>query len=174
MRAIQVYTPKPMKPAADRAVRMATAWIANARPGNNDDCAWRLTGLAWAGLDRVAIQAARADLLAAQRPDGGWSDLPSMPSSAYATGRSLAALHTSGLPVSDAAYRRGIKYLLETQQEDGSWYVKTRALAFQPGFDANFPHGPDQFMSAAGTSWAAMALSYALPEAGPVRASRIP
>ena len=174
MRAIQLYVPKPMKAAADRAVRMAAAWIANAKPGNNDDRTWRLTGLAWAGSDKATIQTARNELLATQRSDGGWSDLPSMPSSAYATGRSLAALHTSGLPVSDPAYQRGIKYLLQTQQEDGTWYVKTRALAFQPGFDADFPHGPDQFISAAGTSWAAMALSFALPEAGNVRASRIP
>jgi len=41
----------------------------------------------------------------------------------------------------------------------GSWYVKTRALAFQPWFDAGFPHGYDQWISAAGTNWAAMALT---------------
>jgi DNA gyrase subunit A len=60
----------------------------------------------------------------------------------------------SALPVTDPAYKRGIQFLLDTQQEDGSWYVKTRALAFQPGFDAGFPHGVDQWISAAGTSLA--------------------
>jgi hypothetical protein len=111
------------------------------------------------------------EVLATQRPDGGWSDLPSMQSTAYATGRSLVSLQIGGLPVSDPAYQRGIKFLLTTQQEDGSWYTKTRALAFQPYFDAEFPHGFDQWMSAAGTSWAAMALTLALPEAGPLTAS---
>jgi hypothetical protein len=53
---------------------------------------------------------------------------------------------------------------LGNQQEDGSWYVQTRALGFQPWFDAGFPHGHNQWFSAAGTNWAAMALTYALPE----------
>jgi hypothetical protein len=104
------------------------------------------------------------ELLAKQRPDGGWSDLESMQSSAYATGRSLYALQTAGLPASDAAYRRAVKYLVTTQQEDGSWYVRSRAMALQPYFDAGFPGGFDQWISAAGTNWATIALSQALPE----------
>ena len=123
----------------------------------------RLLGLAWAGKDRDATQKAMRELLAKQRPDGGWSDLDSMESSAYATGRSLFALQTADLPVSDTAYQRAVKFLLSTQQEDGSWYVKTRAMAFQPYFDAGFPHGFDQWISAAGTSWATVALSQASP-----------
>ena len=111
------------------------------------------------------------ELLAAQHPDGGWSDLPTMQSTAYATGKSLVALHLAGLPASSPAYQRGIKLLLTTQQEDGSWYVQTRALGFQPWFDAGFPHGHDQWISAAGTNWAAMALAYALPEGGAKTAS---
>ena len=97
-----------------------------------------------------------------------------MQSTAYATGKSLVALQIGGLPTSDAAYQRGIKFLLATQQQDGSWYVKTRALAFQPWFDAGFPHGYDQWISAAGTGWAAMALALALPETGPITASLLP
>ena len=76
--------------------------------------------------------------------------------------------------MSDAAYQRGVQFLLKTQQEDGSWYVKTRALALQPWFDAGFPHGHDQWISAAGTNWAAMALTLTMPEAGPVTASLLP
>src|SRR5205823_2476927 len=98
-----------------------------------------------------------------QKPDGSWSDLDSMEGSAYATGKSLYALQTAGLPASDAACQRAVKYLLNTQLEDGSWLVKTRAMAFQPYFDAGFPHGFDQWMSAAGSSWATLALSQALP-----------
>ena len=105
------------------------------------------------------------ELLAAQHPDGGWSDLPTMQSTAYATGKSLVALHLAGVSASTSAYQRGVKWLLTNQQEDGSWYVQTRALGFQPWFDAGFPHGHDQWISAAGTNWAAMALTYALPEA---------
>jgi hypothetical protein len=36
--------------------------------------------------------------------------------------------------------------------------VATRAPAIQPYFDSDFPHGHDQFISAAASNWAAMAL----------------
>jgi hypothetical protein len=118
-------------------------------------------GLAWAGKDRAAIQKAMRDVLAGQRSDGGWADMESMSTNAYATGKALVALQTAGLAVSDPAFQRGIGYLLSTQQDDGTWYVKTRALAFQPYFDNGFPHAFDQWISAAGSSWATMALSLA-------------
>jgi len=165
MRALQLYAPKADKAAYDQAIQLAAAWMAKAQSRNNEDRSYRLLGLAWAGTDRNATQKAMRELLAKQRPDGGWSDLDSMESSAYATGKSLFALQTADLPVSDAAYRRAVKFLLSTQQEDGSWYVKTRAMASQPYFDAGFPHGFDQWISAAGTSWATMALSLASPRA---------
>jgi squalene cyclase len=141
---------------------------------SNDDRGWRLAGLAWAGADKSAIQKAMQELLAVQRSDGGWSDMASMESTSYATGKALVALQAGGLPVSDPAYQRGVRFLLSTQQEDGSWYVKTRALAFQPYFDAGFPHGYDQWISAAGTGWAAMALTLALPEPRAATAARFP
>jgi ankyrin repeat protein len=173
MRSLQLYAPKSNRAPYDKAVQLAASWLAKAESFNNDDRSWRLSGLAWAGTDKVATQKARQELLATQRPDGGWADLASMQSTAYATGKSLVALQLSGLAVSDPAYQRGIKYLLSTQQEDGSWYVKTRALGFQPYFDAGFPHGYDQWMSAAGTSWSAMALTLALPEANAAKVARL-
>jgi ankyrin repeat protein len=172
MRALQLYAPKTSRAVYEKSIRLAAAWLAKAQTANNSDRAWRLTGLAWAGKDKAATQKAVQELLAAQRPDGGWSDRPTMESSPYATGLSLVSLHIGGLPVSDPAYQRGVKFLLATQEEDGSWYTKTRALAFQPYFDAGFPHGYDQWMSAAGTSWAAMALTLALPESGSLAAAR--
>ena len=149
MRALQLYAPRTHQAAFEKSIRLAAAWLAKAHSASAEDQSWRVTGLAWAGTDRAATRKAMQELLASQHPDGGWSDLPSMPSTPYATGRSLVALHTGGLPVSDPAYQRGIKLLLATQDEDGSWYTKTRALAFQPYFDAGFPHGYDQWMSAA-------------------------
>jgi len=163
MRGLQLYAPGVDKAAYDRAIQLASSWLAKAQPTNNEDRGYRLLGLAWAGKDKDATQRAMRELLAKQRPDGGWSDLDSMPGSAFATGKSLVALQTAGLPVSDAAYQRGVRFLLATQLEDGSWYVKSRAMAFQPYFDAGFPHGFDQWISAAGTSWATIALSLASP-----------
>jgi hypothetical protein len=59
-------------------------------------------------------------------------------------------------------YQRGVRFLLNTQLEDGSWYVRSRAIPIQPYFDSEFPHGKDQFISAAATNWATMALTWAV------------
>ena len=81
-------------------------------------------------------------------------------SDAYATGQALVALREAGaLPVNSPAYQRGVQFLLNSQLEDGSWYVRSRALPIQPHFDSDFPHGKDQFISAAATNWAVMALA---------------
>jgi ankyrin repeat protein len=165
MRALQLYAPKTDKAAYDRSIQLAAAWIAKAQSTNNEDRSYRLLGLAWAAKDakgaKAATQKAMQELLSKQRPDGGWSDLDSMESGAYATGNALVAFETAGLATSDPAYQRGVKFLLNTQLDDGSWYVKSRAMAFQPYFDAGFPHGFDQWISAAGTNWATIALSLA-------------
>ena len=94
-----------------------------------------------------------------QRADGGWAQLTSMASDAYATGQALVALEASGaITVTDPVYKRGVDYLMKTQLADGSWFVRTRALPIQQYFDSGFPHGKDQFISAAASNWAAMAL----------------
>jgi ankyrin repeat protein len=171
LRALQLYAPKADKAAYDRAIQLAGSWIAKAKSSNNDDRSWRLMGLVWSGNDADAKQKAQRELVATQHTDGGWSDLDTMESSAYATGRALVALQTAGMPATDPAYARGVQYLLKTQQEDGSWYVKTRAMAFQPHFDAGFPHGYDQWISAAGSSWATMALAGASAAKSPSTAA---
>lgn len=80
----------------------------------------------------------------------------------------------AGLTVVDIALQNGDTHVSRALQEpeDGSWFTKTRALAFPPYFEAGFPHGYDQWMSAAGISWAAMALTLALPEQSPMAANR--
>jgi ankyrin repeat protein len=163
MRALQLYAPKTDRSSYDKAVQLASSWLARAESTNNDDRGWRLLGLAWAGTDKGSTQKAIREFVALQRSDGGWSDIPSLGSTAYATGKALVALHTAGLATSDPAYQRGVRYLLDSQQEDGSWYVKSRALGFQPYFNAGFPYSHDQWISAAATSWATMALTLAEP-----------
>ena len=53
----------------------------------------------------------------------------------------------------------GVAFLLATQLEDGSWYIRSRAVPLQPYFEGGFPHGHDQWISAAATNWAALALA---------------
>ncbi|MEP6716672.1 MAG: ankyrin repeat domain-containing protein [Terriglobia bacterium] len=159
MRALQLYAPVTDKAAYQKSVTLAAQWLAKATSRVNSDFSSRVMGLAWAGTDKAAMQVAVKELLATQRADGGWSEIPTMETNAFATGKALVALQTAGVPVSEAAYQRGMKFLLNTQLPDGSWYVKTRALAFQPFFDAGYPHGFDQYISSAGSNWAAMALT---------------
>jgi hypothetical protein len=81
----------------------------------------------------------------------------------------MVALNAAGVLPADRVYQRGVEYLLSTQLQDGSWYMKTRALAVQPYFDNGFPHGEDQWIAASATNWAVMALALATP---PKTASR--
>jgi Prenyltransferase and squalene oxidase repeat len=160
MRAIQVYAPKTQRAEYEKAVQLASGWLVKAEPKSNEDRAFQLLGLKWSKAGKEIIRKAAAELLATQRADGGWGQLPSMASDAYATGQTLVALHESGaLAVIDTAYQCGIRFLLNTQLEDGSWYVKSRSHPFQPYFESGFPHGHDQWISAAATNWAVMALA---------------
>jgi len=67
------------------------------------------------------------------------------------------------IAISDPAFQRGIDYLMRTQLSDGSWMVRSRSFPVQPYKDSGFPHDKNQWISASGTSWAAMALSLSLP-----------
>lgn len=162
LRAIQLYPPNVDRDRWVDAVDRAAAWLAtDAQPRTTGDRAWRLLGLAWADRDPSAIEEATAELLALQRDDGGWAELDTLASGPFETGQALVALEAAGVPVSDAAYQRGVRFLVNSQLADGSWFVQTRALGFQPYFDNGFPHQLSQWISGAATSWATMALTLA-------------
>jgi hypothetical protein len=163
IRALQVYG---KDAGTDERIARARKWLESAAPVTGEDRAMRLLGMAWGKSSSDALCEAATDLASRQRQDGGWSQLEGLETDAYATGMALVALHTSGeLPANDAAYRRGATYLLRTQLDDGSWLVHTRALPFQPYRESGFPHGRHEWISAAGTSWAAMALGLTQPPA---------
>ncbi|MBC7852837.1 MAG: hypothetical protein IAF94_05325 [Pirellulaceae bacterium] len=159
LRALQVYKPKALPADYEKAVWRAADWLRNTEPKSTADRVGRLLGLAWAGDTKDSLRKFAAEMLGEQRVDGGWSQLPTMASDAFATGQVLTALHESGtVETTDPNYQRGVKFLLSTQLEDGSWHVRTRAIPFQPYFEGGFPHGRDQWISAAATNWAVMAL----------------
>lgn len=152
---------------AENAQRMArgAAWLDSAKATTTQEHAFQVLGLAWANASAGSIERAAKALVETQRPDGGWTQLPSMGTDAYATGEALYALAVGAkMPVTDAVYQKGMKYLLGTQAADGSWHVKTRSLPFQPYFDSGFPYAHDQWISAAGTSWASLALAMAVEQ----------
>ncbi len=171
IRGMQVFGTPAMKADLDRRIARGTTYLANAKAATNDEAALQILGLYWAGGNAAKVSALGKALIGAQQPDGGWSQNRNLASDAYATGQALCALQETGaLTASDAAYQKGVKFLMDTQWEDGSWYVRSRAPKFQPYFQSGFPHDHDQWISSVGTSWAVRALVPAI--ANEKRASR--
>ena len=165
LRALKVYGPPGRAAEMKQRIESAKQWLLTAKPLSAEDRNMQLLGLHWAGADQKTLQKFANAILAAQRADGGWSQRSELDSDAYATGESLFALaDAAGVSPSDAAYQKGVKYLLGTQHADGSWYVRSRSPKFQPYFESGFPYGHDQWISTAATAWAAMGLAEALGE----------
>jgi ankyrin repeat protein len=159
IRSLLAYAPNSQKTEYTRAVERAMRWLERAEPASTEDHVFQILGLIWGGGSRETIRKAASQLLALQRSDGGWGQIPALASDAYATGQALVSLRESEIIApGDAPYQRGVRYLVHSQMEDGSWLVRTRSPSFQPYFDSDFPHGYDQFISAAASNWAVMAL----------------
>jgi hypothetical protein len=155
--------------SSDTAERFARSrdWLIENTAADTEDRVFRLLALQLVQAGEDEISAAAAELLAKQLADGGWAQLDSLASDAYATGTALFALHRSGqLQTDQPAYQNGINFLLSTQREDGSWHVKSRSVPFQAYYETGFPHGKDQFISTSATAWATLALLLTQPEAG--------
>lgn len=157
--AMQAYGPRANAPEIAERIHRAKAWLVTAPTTTSEDRTFRLLGLKWSGASEQERQKAVDELRAEQRPDGGWPQLSNLQSDAYATGQALYALHVAGgLPTRDPLYQRGIRFLLRTQDEDGSWFVNKRAMPANNYIDAGFPHGESQYASFNGTCWATLAL----------------
>jgi ankyrin repeat protein len=167
VRGLQQFCPPGRRDEIDRRVGKARGWLLAAAPRSTEDRTFRLLGLTWADAPRADLDTAARGLLAGQRKDGGWAQHASAASDAYATGQALVALAQSGtVSVKDAVYRRGVRFLLDTQLRDGSWLVQSRSLPVQPYFESGFPHGRSQFIACAATSWATMALALTVEPPG--------
>jgi hypothetical protein len=157
---LQRYPLPGRKAELAKQVERARRWLWMVKPQNHEERVYQLLGLSWAGEPANKLQALAKALVAEQRADGGWSQLPGLKTDAYATGQAVYALRVGvGLAVSHEAIERGRRFLLETQLADGTWHVRRRAFPFQPTMNSGFPHGRDSWISAAATSWAVMALS---------------
>jgi len=162
LRGLDRYGTAAQKERTAARTEQVRAWLLKAPAKDTEDRVFRLGALKTLGTEAATLRAAAEDLLRSQRVDGGWGQLDTLDSDAYATGTALFALHRAGgLSVSEPAYQRGLRFLLRTQQPDGTWYVKSRSKPFQTYYESGFPHGKDQFISIAASSWATTALALA-------------
>ncbi|HTM49516.1 MAG TPA: ankyrin repeat domain-containing protein [Bryobacteraceae bacterium] len=172
VRAITLYPIEARRQEIADKLRRSRVWLTASKPQSAEEYAMRLMALAWTGAARAELDAAGREWIAAQRSDGGWAQLPHLGTDAYATGITLYAMYEAGIPVTDAAYRKGIEYLLRNQYRDGSWFVKTRSFPVQPQMESGYPFGYNQWISAAGATWASLAIANTLPLGQPLSAGR--
>jgi ankyrin repeat protein len=146
------------------SIEQARRWLWTVKAATNEETIFQLLGLHWAGEPAERLTDLAELLLQQQRKDGGWAQLPTLESDAYATGEALYTLAQFVKdPRTDPAWRRGLRFLLERQEEDGTWHVARRTFPFQPTMNSGFPHHRDSWISAAATSWAVLALIQVSP-----------
>jgi hypothetical protein len=163
----------PEAPKAQReALAKGVAWLDAAAKSNlHQDRALKLLLGLRSGQPRKALQATIDELLALQRPDGGWSQtVPEPTSDAFATGQTLYVLALTGLTVERPAVQRGLDFLVATQKPDGSWPMVSRSTPDgSPGSATLLTP-----ITCAASSWATLGLARLVPLDAPAGPGRLP
>src|SRR5262245_767828 len=111
------------------SVERARRWLWEVRAETNEEAVFQLLGLHWAGEPAEKLADLAQSLRQMQREDGGWAQLPTLESDAYATGEVLYTLaQTVKDPVTDPAWQCGLRFLLERQEDNGTWHVARRTF----------------------------------------------
>ncbi len=97
-------------------------------------------------------------LRSSQNEDGGWGQIKSAKSDAYATGQALYALAEAGVTKDDAAIRRAQSFLEKSQRQDGGWAMTSRAIMGNGKVATKF-----EPITHAGSAWAVMGLVRTAP-----------
>ena len=126
---------------AKLGLQRLSKWLGNNPPQNLHHKGMML----WAAAKQKDLLAAKikkrwaAQLLKAQRKDGGWRlvDLGAgqwkrpedvaeqMPSDAYATAFSIFVVRKAGVPADHPQLARGLEWLRKSQRESGRWFVRS-------------------------------------------------
>lgn len=165
IRGLKVWGAKADRERIEKRIEGARNWLIKTNAKDTEDRVFRLLALKEAGANEKELAAASFELLKTQRNDGGWGQLDSLASDAYATGSALYALHQAGgLKADSPTYRAGVTLLVKTQLADGTWRVKSRSKPIQTHYESGFPHEKDQFISISASGWATAALALSMGE----------
>lgn len=164
IRGLHHYATDEQRDAVTARIKTVGEWVLKEVPKETEDHVFRLKILPYLEAPPETTESAVAAILNLQQTDGGWCQKDGMASDAYATATVVETLLADGgVSAGHQAIQKGIRYLLQTQKEDGTWHVVTRAVPIQTYFESGFPHGKDQFISISATAWATLALLNSLP-----------
>jgi len=136
----------------------AAQWLRQAETGSSTHAAaLRLLSSIRAGNSQPETQPATDQLFAKQRSDGGWGQLDDLSSDAFATGQALYVLNVAGVNVDRTEVKRGLAFLVRTQNDDGSWPMKSRAHPGAKPFTNPIP------ITYFGSAWAILGMVRSLP-----------
>src|SRR5208282_287049 len=86
LRAMHLYMPAQLSKEITERLERAKLWLLSTEPHSTEDSTFRLFGVYWAGGTSAECSKAAQGLLALQRANGGWGELPHMQPDAYSTG----------------------------------------------------------------------------------------
>jgi Squalene-hopene cyclase C-terminal domain/Prenyltransferase and squalene oxidase repeat len=162
----------PDAPESQRAaLSKAIAWLEAAKLSNiHQDKVLKVLMSVRSARPRETMQTTIDELLALQRADGGWSQtVPELKSDAFATGQTLYVLSLAGYTADHPEIKRGLDFLVATQNPDGSWPMISRST---PDGSPGSAKLLTPITCAAG-SWATLGLARLVPK-GPAREAPAP
>ncbi|WP_298860046.1 prenyltransferase/squalene oxidase repeat-containing protein, partial [uncultured Gimesia sp.] len=122
IRALKTFGTQEQHSQIETRINQARKWLLDLKPDSTEERVFQLRSLLYLDVESSVTKIAIDKLIETQNADGGWSQLPTMKSDAYATGTTLVALLRSNQVGTDhSAIIRGIQYLINTQNPDGSW-----------------------------------------------------
>ena len=141
--------------ARERALR----WLLTVTPDDElQPVALRL--ILWRRLGRPDSEwkPLEQQLLSSQNEDGGWSQIKTAKSDAYATGQVLYALAEAGITKDNPAVQKAHSFLAKSQRENGAWEMTSRAIMGNGKVATKF-----EPITHAASAWAVMGLVRSLP-----------
>jgi len=161
--------PKTQRAALSKAI----AWLDAAKPSDlHQDKVMKVLMGVRSSKPLKTMQKTIDELLALQRPDGGWSQtVPELKSDAFATGQTLYVLSLAGFLAERPEIKRGMDFLVATQLPDGSWPMISRSTPDgSPGSSKLLTP-----ITCAASSWATLGLARLAPRANAARdAQKVP